>query len=211
MANQVPDTGFPIGTVLVYNAQIDQSLWSLVKTGIGSPDALFQKIGDTLWMKWDLQIVKSDYSSLATVVFGGATPIAITVQMMGPKTYGQADDIRGIIDGEISDALGGTYTTGSNISSWTIPKSAGGTGASVDTGAPAATTSPVSAVLAGVGVDPAAIGDSISNAVKNATSSLGVGSGILLLVLGLAVIAAILIAVAPTAPARAIAAARRRS
>jgi hypothetical protein len=211
VANQVPDTGFPIGTVLVYNAQIDQSLWSLVKTGIGSPDALFQKIGDTLWMKWDLQIVKSDYSSLATVVFGGATPIAITVQMMGPKTYGQADDIRGIIDGEISDALGGTYTTGSNISSWTIPKSAGGTGASVDTGAPAATTSPVSAVLAGVGVDPAAIGDSISNAVKNATSSLGVGSGILLLVLGLAVIAAILIAVAPTAPARAIAAARRRS
>jgi hypothetical protein len=211
VANQVPDTGFPIGTVLVYNAQIDQSLWSLVKTGIGSPDALFQKIGDTLWMKWDLQIVKSDYSSLATVVFGGATPIAITVQMMGPKTYGQADDIRGIIDGEISDALGGTYTTGSNISSWTIPKSAGGTGASVDTGAPAATTSPVSAVLAGVGVDPAAIGDSISNAVKNAVSGLGVGSGILLLVLGLAVIAAILIAVAPTAPARAIAAARRRA
>ena len=206
---QVPATGLPVGTVLVYNGANDQSLWSALKTGIGTPDGLFRQITSTLWMKWDLQVSKTDYGSLATTIFGGPTPISITVQMVGPKTYAQPDDIRSIIDGEISDALGGQYLTSSNVSSWTIPPSAGGTGETMDTGAPAATTSAVGQVLAGAGIDPGAIAKGIGDGIKNATSGLGVGTGIVVLVIGLAIVAAALIAVAPTAPARALAAAHR--
>jgi hypothetical protein len=206
VAGQVPDTGLPIGTVLVYNAHLDQSFWSLLKTGIGSPDTLFQAIKNTLWMKWDLDLVKSDYSSISSLYFG-ATPITLTVQLAGPKTYAQPDDIRGIIDGEIIDALASNPITDSNISSWTIPKSAGGSGKTTDTGAPAVSTSPLTNVLATVGLDPGAISDlisnAISNAVKNATSGLGAGTGIIVIVLGLAIVAAVLIGVAPTSGARA--------
>jgi hypothetical protein len=203
VAGQVPATGLPVGTVLVYNAHIDQSLWSYVRTGIGSPDALFQVIANTLWMKWDLTVVHTDYGELATVLTNAPTPIAITVNMTGPKTYGQPADVARIIDGEIADALGGSYLTDSNISTWTIPKSAGGSGAVIDTGNPAASTSAAGEVLAAAGIDPGAISDAISNAVKNATSGLGAGTGIIVIVLGLAIVAAVLVAVAPTSGARA--------
>lgn len=210
MAGQVPATGLPVGTVLVYNAHIDQSLWSVVRTGIGTPAGLFRTIGGTLWMKWDLTVVGSDYGEATTVLTGAPTPITITVNMAGPKTYGQPDDIRGIIDGEIIDALGGSYLTDSNISSWTIPKSAGGSGAVIDTGNPEATTSLTKEVLNSAGIDPAAIADAIGKAVKDATSGLGAGTGIIVIVLGLAIVAAVFVAVAPTSGARAYRAFRSR-
>lgn len=208
MAGQVPDTGFPVGTVLVYNAHLDQSFLSWVRTGIGTPDALFQAIGNTLWMKWDLQIVSSDYSSISSWV-GGATPITITVQMQGPKTYAQPDDIRGIIDGEIIDALLSNPITDSNISKWTIPKAAGGSGQAIDTGAPAVSTSPLGNVLSTVGIDPAAIADTAASTFNKLTSGLGAGTGIIVIVLGIAIVAAVFVAVAPTAGPRALRAYQR--
>jgi hypothetical protein len=202
VANQIPDTGLPVGTVLVFNTQIDQSLWSVVRTGIGSPDGLIQVLTQAL-AAWGLQVVKSDFGALTTAIFGGATPIAITVQMTGPQTYAQPDDIRSIIDGAITDALGGSYQTGSNVSSWTIPQSAGGSGQAVDTGAPAASTSAVGEVLIGAGIEPAAIADGAASALNKITSGLGAGTGIIVIVLGLAIVAAVFVAVAPTAAPRA--------
>ena len=208
MPGAVPDTGLPVGTVLVYNAQVDQSLWSTLKSGIGTPAGLFQSLTSSLPADWGLEVSKTDYGAATTIIFGSGTPITITVRMIGPQTYAQPDDVRSIIDGAIGNALGGNYLTSSNISNWTIPQSAGGTGSAVDTGAPAADTGLLSEALGGSGVS--AIGDAISNGIAGATKNLGVGSGIVFLILGLAVVAAVLIAVAPTAPARAIAAARRR-
>jgi hypothetical protein len=207
MPGIVPDTGLPVGTVLVYNAQIDQSLWSTLKSGIGTPAGLFQSLTSSLPGDWGLEVSSTDYGAASTIIFGGGTPITITVRMIGPQTYGQPDDVRSIIDGAIGNALGGNYLTSSNISNWTIPQSAGGTGSVVDTGAPAANTGLASEIIGGSGLS--AISEAVSNTLGSATKNLGVGTGLVFLILGLAVVAAVLIAVAPTAPARAIAAARR--
>ncbi|SRR6266852_2522324 len=206
MPGAIPDTGLPVGTVLTYNAQIDQSLWAALKSGIGSPAGLFQFLSSVLPGDWGLEVSHTDYGEATTVIFGSATPITIVVRMIGPQTYALPDDVRSIIDGAIDNALGGNYRTSSNVSDWTIPKSAGGSGQSVNTGAPAADTGLASQVLKGAGVDPGAISDAIGKAVGDATKNLGVGTGIVFLVLGLAVVAAVLIAVAPTAPGRAFAA-----
>ncbi|HLZ52068.1 MAG TPA: hypothetical protein VKP61_15080 [Candidatus Acidoferrum sp.] len=203
----VPATGLPVGTTLVYNAHLDQSFLSWVKTGIGTPDELFQAIGDALSTKWGLTVVGSDYSAVSSF-YGGATPITLTVQMAGPETYAQPDDVRSIIDGEIQNALSSNPITDSNVSSFKLPPGTPGAPAgSVDTGAPAADTNPIGS---GFSAAASAAGSAIGNAVGSVTSNLGVGSGIVIVVIGLAIIAAVLIGVAPTAPARALAAARRR-
>jgi hypothetical protein len=210
MALGVPDTGLPVGTVLYYNAHLDQSFLSWLKTGIGTPDALFQQIGTTLGF-WGLRIVTSDYSAVSAWTASGPTPITLTVQMEGPQTYGQPDDVRSIIDGRIQDALASNPIVDSNISKFTLPPdTSGASSKTIDTGAPAASTSAVHGVFSAVGIDPGAIGTAISDAVKNATSGLGVGTGLIVLILGLAIVAAVLIGFSPTAPARAIAAAHRR-
>ncbi|MHB8613956.1 MAG: hypothetical protein ACYDAL_16265 [Candidatus Dormibacteraceae bacterium] len=211
MAFGVPSTGLPVGTVLVYNAHLDQSLLSWIRTGIGSADGLFKAIGDALNSKWNLTVVSSDYSTVSALAFGAPEPITITLQMMGPETYAQPDDVRSIVDGEIINALSSNPIVDSNISSFKLPPAAPGQSSTkVDTGAPSVDASPLGAGLAAVGIDPSAITNAVSDAVKKATSGLGLGSGIIILVLGLAIVAAVLVAVAPTAPARAIAAAHRR-
>ncbi len=194
---QVPDTGLPVGTLLVYNAQIDESLWTLVKTGIGTADGLFQALRQPLQDKWGLAIVSSNYNGWTF----GAEPITLTLQMTGPETYAQPDDVRSIVDGEIINALGSNPITSSNISSWTIPASAGGTGQTVDTGAPAASVG--GGILGGVantlGIDSSSIG----NVIKNATSGFGLGTGIIVIVLGIVAIFAVVVVLEPTAPGRA--------
>ena len=199
MAGQIPDTGLPVGTLLTYNAQLDQSFLSLVRSGIGTADGLFQALTAPLSSKWGLQIVKTD-KPFAVAPFS-PEPITITVQMVGPETYAQPDDVRSIIDGEIINALSSNPIVSSNISSWTIPQSAGGSGQSVDTGAPAADTSVID------DVKQAASGavDKIAAAAKTATSGLGLGTGIILIVLGTVAVFAIVVVVSPTAPARAAA------
>jgi hypothetical protein len=208
MPGAVPNTGLPVGTILTYNATIQSSVWASFKSGLWTPDSVFQNLGIALG-GWGLGIVKSDYGGIQAT-FSSDVPIVLTLQMQGPQTYGQPNDVRSIVDGAIGDILGGSYINSSNISNWTIPQSAGGSGQAVDTGAPGNTTSLVGDALAATGIDPTAIGDAISNTVANATKNLGAGTGTIILILGLAVVAAALIAVAPTAPARAIAAARRR-
>ncbi len=202
MAGQVPDTGLPVGTVLTWNGHVSQSLWSGIKTGIFTEADLFRAIKQPLLGKWGLEVVSTDYGELAAVATGAAEALKIVVQMDGPQTYAQPSDVSSIIAGEIGNALGGNYLVDSDISDWTIPRSAGGSGSSVETGAPAASTSAVGGVFE-------SIGSGIANTVKDATSGLGVGTGVIVVILGLAIIAAVLIAVSPTAPARAIAAARR--
>ncbi len=203
MPGAVPDTGLPVGTILTYNASIQSSVWSSFKTGLWTPESVFQQLTIALG-SWGLGIVKSDSGGIQATV-SGDVPIVITLQMQGPQTYAQPNDVKSIVDGAIIAIMGGNYIDSSNISDWTIPKSAGGTGQTVDTGAPKNSTSLAGDALAAIGIDPAAIGDAISK-------HLGVGTGIVFLVLGLAVVAAVLVAVAPTAPGRALAAipARRR-
>jgi hypothetical protein len=203
VAGQIPDTGLPVGTILTYNATIETSFFGAIKTGIWSPESLFEQLGTALNL-WGLQIAKSDYSFVSAAISGNV-PIVLTLQMLGPQTYAQPNDIRSIVDGAIGNILGGSYVTGSNISDWTIPQSAGGSGQTVNTGAPANQTSIVSDALSTVGIDPAAIGNGISNAVKNATSGLGLGTGIIVIVLGVVAVFAVVVVISPTAPGRAAA------
>lgn len=192
MPGAVPDTGLPVGTILTYNASIQSSVWSSFKTGLWTPESVFQQLGVALG-GWGLGIVSSDSAGISATI-SGDVPIVLKLQMQGPQTYGQPNDVKSIVDGAIINIMGGNYIDDSNISDWTIPKSAGGTGETVDTGAPGNDTS----VFGQLGLG--SISDALGKAVGDATKNLGVGSGLLIFFVILAGLAAVIVIVAPTSP-----------
>lgn len=195
----VPDTGLPVGTNLVYNATISTSLLAALKSGIWSPESLFSAIAPDLRSSWGLQITHSDYSSVEAAI-SGDVPITLQLQMVGPNTYAQPDDVRSIVDGEIITATGGNYITSSNISSFTLPA-----GAAQQTGAPANTPGLFTGVLQELGLSGAA--ESAANASGSALG-FSLSSKVLLTIVAMFGILGFLIYASPTAPARAVAAFR---
>src|SRR5260370_38692252 len=115
----VPITGLPVGTVLAYNATIQQS-WSCWGNDINSPGKLFQAIAQPLETEWGLRISRSDFEQTLSLL-PSPQAIKIDLQMIGPNTYAKPNDVTRIVDGEIIKALKGNFITASNVSSFTLP------------------------------------------------------------------------------------------
>jgi hypothetical protein len=115
---QTPSNMVNSGSVLTYSVQ-----WASSLLNVASPSQILATIKPILSQQWGIEI---DNSSIPSTIVGQALGFTITIHTT--RTYGQAQDIKAIIDGAIGNAgrqviasqiaLGAVASSGFDISSF---------------------------------------------------------------------------------------------